>query len=74
MEDNQGYVIYNSFLKGYYSSEGDYFVKKISGAKIFQDEGVCKWQMKKISTMYKEVESFDEKNMEMKKVTVQITE
>lgn len=73
MEDNQGFVIYNTFLKGYFSND-EHFVSKLSGAKIFTDDGTCKWKMKKISTMYKEVESFDEKNLEIKKVSVQIIE
>lgn len=71
MEENHGLVIYNKMLKSYFSHDGN-FVGRIASAKTYYDRGICQWELNKIANTYKEVESYNADNLEIKKVSVQL--
>jgi len=73
MENNTGYTIFNSYLKGFLDKD-DLFSSNLSIAKIFDNEMQCKTQITRVSKQYKEVEAYNENNMEIKKVSIAIIE
>lgn len=70
--ENTGYVIYNTFLKGYYNE--DCFTEKLILATIFTDEAKCRTTIVKLETLYKEVPAYEASNMVIKPVVITIQE
>lgn len=73
MENNKGYTVFNSYLKGFLDKD-DRFSSNLAIAKIFDNETQCKTEIAKVSKQYKEVEAYHENNMEIKKVSISIVE
>lgn len=73
--EEQGFVIKNNYFKtlnAYYSANGDF--KVLHKAEIFTDEVSCQMAIMKICHTYKDVESYQRENLEMKKVTIKVIE
>lgn len=71
--ENIGYVLYNKFLKGYLTDD-KYFTSDLVSAKINTDKVRCNTDIGIISKQYKEVESYNPENMEVRKVCITIVE
>lgn len=69
--EHTGFVVYNTFLKGYLNHDMC-FSEKLAFAKIQSDECKCRTDIAILAKLYKDVPSFDEVNMEIRKVEVTI--
>lgn len=70
--ENTGYVIYNTFIKGYFNE--DSFTEKLVLATIFTDEGKCRTAIAKCASLYKEVPAYEASNMVIKPVVITVQE